>query len=531
MAELDLAAVLQSQQTTIESLNQTIQSMQKQHAEEIKRLEIIIKGLNETIDVLKKKIYGSSSEKSNAEQLSGQLDLFNELGIYLEELEQAVTQDVKGHTRIRKPKTVREEILKDLPVVEVVHELEGEDRNCPYCNTPMTELGREVVREEIKVIPARLQRIQHIRVIYSCELCKEDDTPTIVKAQVPPGLLKHSLASSSAVAYIMTQKYAYAQPLYRQEKSWEQLGMKLSRATQANWINYCAMEYLRPVYDRLHEKLLERGVIHADETPCQVLKEQGKKPQNKSYMWLYRSGEDGLAPIILYDYQPTRGGYHAEEFLKGFEGFLHCDGFSGYNRLKNVTRCGCWAHLRRYFYDAIPAGSGSMTSPASKGYNFCTDLFHIEKQLKELSPEDRKVKRLELETPVLKAFWSWLDTLEPLGGSRLAKAVTYAKNQRKYMETYLLDGRCSISNNAAERSIRPYTVGRKNFLFHDTTKGAQASAIIYSLVECARANNLNISKYLETLLDHRRDYKNEPAILDNLMPWSEMIQTECKGPE
>lgn len=248
-------------------------------------------------------------------------------------------------------------------------------------------------------------------------------------------------------------------------------------------------------------------------------------------MWLYRSGEDGLAPIILYDYQPTRGGYHAEEFLKGFEGFLHCDGFSGYNRLKNVTRCGCWAHLRRYFYDAIPAGSGSMTSPASKGYNFCTDLFHIEKQLKELSPEDRKVKRLELETPVLKAFWSWLDTLEPLGGSRLAKAVTYAKNQRKYMETYLLDGRCSISNNAAERSIRPYTVGRKNFLFHDTTKGAQASAIIYSLVECARANNLNISKYLETLLDHRLDYKNEPAILDNLMPWSEMIQTECKGPE
>lgn len=191
MAELDQSVLV----STIENLNQTIQSMQKQHAEEVKRLEIIIKGLNETIDVLKKKIYGSSSEKSSGEQLSGQLDLFNELGIYLEELEQTVIQDVKGHTRTRKPKAVREEILRDLPVVEIVHELEGEERNCPYCNTPMTELGREVVREELKVIPAKLQRVQHIRVIYSCGQCREDDTPTIIKAAVPPGLMKHSLAS------------------------------------------------------------------------------------------------------------------------------------------------------------------------------------------------------------------------------------------------------------------------------------------------------------------------------------------------
>lgn len=532
MTDQEQSALIKMQQEIIESLNQLIKTMQKQHEDEMKRQEIIIANLNETINTLKRRMYGSSSEKSGEEQISGQYDFFNEIEAFdfSDSLPEPVEQEVSGYTKKKRPKTTHAELLKDLPSRDVVYTLSGDDQNCPYCGTKMVELGREVIREEIEIIPAKVQKVRHIQVTYICEQCKADDEPTIVKADVPKGLLKHSLASSSAVAHIMTQKFANAQPLYRQEKAWEQMGVRISRATQANWVNYCATEYLTPVYGRMHQVLLEREVIHADETPCQVLKEDGKKARTKSYMWLYRSGNDGLAPIILYEYQPTRGGYHAVEFLKGFQGYLHCDGFSGYNQLKGVTRCGCWAHLRRYFYDAIPASrklSEGMT-PADKGYSFCNELFHIEKQLADMTPEERKERRLELEKPVLKAFWSWLDTIDALGGSRLAKAVNYAQNQRKYMENYLLDGRCSISNNAAENSIRPYTVGRKNFLFHDTVKGAKSSAVIYSLVECAKANNLNIYKYLKTLLDHRMDYKNEPERLDDLMPWSDKIQEECK---
>ena len=253
-------------------------------------------------------------------------------------------------------------------------------------------------------------------------------------------------------------------PLYRQEAGWKQLGVKILRATLANWVIRCGMDYMGPVYEQLRHHLLERDIIHADETPCQVLKENGKTAQSKSYMWLYGSGNDGLSPIRLYDYQPSRGGYHAEEFLKGFSGYLTCDGFGGYNKLKDVIRCGCLAHMRRYWHDALPGES---------------------KKTPDKTPA-------ETEPPIWKAYWSWLETVNPVGGSRLAKAVTYAKNQKPYMENYLLDGRCSISNNIAENIARPYAVGRKNFLFHDTVKGAQASSIIYSLAETAKLNNLNI---------------------------------------
>ena len=287
---------------------------------------------------------------------------------------------------------------------------------------------------------------------------------------------------------------------------------------------------MEPVYKRLHEHLLERGVIHADETPCQVLKEDGKTAQSRSYMWLYGSGNDGLPPIRLYDYQPSRGGYHAEEFLKGFSGYLTCDGFSGYNKLKKVIRCGCLAHMRRYWYDALPGKTktASEKTSAEIGFDYCNQLFKLEEKYAGLDADTRKAKRLETEPAIWEAYWSWLETVNPTGGSRLEKAVTYARNQKPYMENYLLDGRCSISNNIAENIARLYAVGRKNFLFHDTVKGARSSAIIYSLVETAKLNNLNIYVYLETVLLYMPDYKNEPEGIEELMPWSEMIQQRCR---
>ena len=344
--------------------------------------------------------------------------------------------------------------------------------------------------------------------------------------------MNQSLASPSSVANVMYQKYVNSVPLYRQEKDWEQLGISLSRATMANWVIRCSQDYLIPVVEHMRKELLSRDIIHCDETPVQVLKEEGKKPQTKSYLWLYRTGNDDKSPIVLYDYQPSRNGDHAVTFLKDFEGFVHSDGFSGYNKLTGIIRCGCWAHLRRKFVEAVPGKKAPGTPPtnAEIGRDYCDRLFEIERGLKDLSPEERKVKRLELEKPILEAFWCWLENLNVLSGSALGKAVTYAKNQKQYMENYLLDGRCALSNNAAENAIRPFTVGRKNWLFADTPKGACASAAVYSIIETAKANGLNVYTYLEYLLLYMpdTDWRNYPEELDNLMPWSKTVQAECK---
>lgn len=309
------------------------------------------------------------------------------------------------------------------------------------------------------------------------------------------------------------------------------MGVALSRATMANWVIRCSEDYLRPVVEHMRKQLLSRDIIHCDETPVQVLREEGKKPQTKSYMWLYRTGIDDEKPVVLYDYQPSRNGDHAVTFLKDFKGYVHSDGYSGYNKLTGIIRCGCWAHLRRKFIEAIPQRKSTEgLTNAEIGRNYCDQLFMIERDLKELCPEERKSKRLELEKPVLEAFWCWLENLEALKGSALGKAVTYALNQKKYMENYLLDGRCCISNNAAENAIRPFTVGRKNWLFADTPKGASASAVVYSIVETAKANGINVYTYLHYLLLYMpdTDWRNHPEELDHLMPWSEAVQAECK---
>ena len=248
-------------------------------------------------------------------------------------------------------------------------------------------------------------------------------------------------------------------------------------------------------------------------------------------MWLYRTGADGDPPIVLYDYKPSRSGKNPADYLKGFQGFMHTDGFSGYEKVEDVTRCGCWAHLRRYFVEAIPDKkvAGAPPTNAEVGRDYCNKLFEIERDLAPLDPDKRKAERLRLEKPVLEAFWCWLDALTPLKGSRLGTAVTYAQNQKPYMENYLLDGRCSISNNIAENSIRPFTIGRKNWLFSDTPKGADASAAVYSIVETAKANNLNIYTYLNYLLLYMpdTDYRRYPETMEDMMPWSQRVQLEC----
>lgn len=540
MPQSETEALMQLQKETIESLRQlvdsqrlTIEQMAKSHEEQTAQLNQTIANLNETVEYLKKKLFASSSEKTKKDGFPGQMDLFNEAEADADPSvpEPTLEEAVGGYKRkAKKPKATREEILAGLPVAEIPCSVPDEERNCPYCNAPMEVIGKKVVREELRIIPAKVERLQYVQEVLGCPECKKDGACVIVGAETPSPLLKHSLASASTVAYVMYQKYVNSIPLYRQEADWKQLGIKLPRATLANWVIKCGIDYMEPVYEQLRQHLLERDIIHADETPCQVLKEEGKTAQSKSYMWLYGSGNDNLPPVRLYDYQPSRGGYHAEEFLKGFSGYLTCDGFGGYNKLKDVIRCGCLAHMRRYWHEALPGKSKKSRdkTPAEIGFAYCNQLFELEKEYADLDADTRKAKRLETEPAIWEAYWSWLETVNPAGGSRLAKAVTYAKNQKPYMENYLLDGRCSISNNIAENIARPYAVGRKNFLFHDTVKGARASSIIYSLVETAKLNNLNIYAYLETVLLYMPDYKNEPEGIEELLPWSDMIQQRCR---
>ncbi len=500
----------------------------------VEKLQKQVDNLTEIILLLRKQKFGSSSEKTKRENnsLEGQLNLFNEAEVEASaDALEPIVKDVKGYKR-REGKSRREEIIKDLPIREILCEAADEDLYCDHCNSELKPIGKEIVREELEYIPATLRIVRYIRMSYECSKCKHTDTPYILKANTPTSLMNHSLASPSSVANVMYQKYVNAMPLYRQEKDWERLGIALSRATMANWIIRCSQDYFYPIIDYLHSELLKRNIIHCDESPLQVLKEADRAPQSKSYMWLYRTGNDGKPPIILYDYQASRNGSNAEKYLRNFKGFIHCDGFSGYNKLENITRCGCWAHLRRKFVEAIPGKKalGSPPTNAEIGRDYCNRLFKIEEELSELSLEERYIKRLELEKPILDAFWSWLESLITLKESALGKAVTYAINQKPYMENYLLDGRCSISNNTAENSIRPYTVGRKNWLFSDTPKGASASAAVYSIVETAKANNINVYTYLEYLLLYMpdTDYMNHPESLKDLMPWSETVQMECR---
>lgn len=503
----------------------------KQLENTIKSLEQQVNNLTEMVILLRKEKFGSSSEKTLKPETPGQLCLFNEAEVEASpNSEEPIKKRVEGYYR-KNSRTKREELIKDLPVREVLCDILKEDLYCIQCNSTLKPIGKETVREELEYIPAKLQIVRYVRMAYECSKCKHTDTPYITKALTPTSLMNHSLASPSSVANVMYQKYVNGMPLYRQEKDWEQLGIALKRATMANWIIRCSEDYLYPIIRYLQRKLIKREIVHCDETPFQVLKENGKKPQSKSYMWLYRSGNDGMDPIVLYDYKPSRGGDHARKYLKGFKGYLHCDGYAGYNKFEGVIRCGCWAHLRRKFVEAIPdkKAKGTPLSKAEIGRDYCDELFKIEKNLSELPCEEKYNKRLELEKPVLDTFWCWLESLTVLNGSSLGKAVIYAKNQKKYMENFLLDGRCSISNNLAENSIRPFAVGRKNWLFADTTKGAAASAAVYSIVETAKANGLSVFTYLEYLLMYMpdTDYHNDPNALADLMPWSEDVKTVC----
>ena len=479
---------------------------------------------------LKKMVYGQKSEKTEI-VLEGaqQISIFNEAEANENQQVREKEKDIIVPEHKRKAKRTHEEMLEDLPVEEIIHE--AEDRSCPVCQEKMETVGKDFVRDELVYVPARLFVRKHYVEVLKCPTCGTDESkdadyedvpaPVFRKATAPNPMIPHSFCSPELLAHILYEKYVKAVPLERQSKDLKAMGVKLSTATLSNWVIYAAKNYFAPICAKMKEELLKVPVIHADETVVQVLNEPGRKATTDSRMWVYCAGAHEEHSNILFEYQPTRNGDHAKKFLEGFMGYLVCDGFDGYNKLTDVTRCGCWAHARRKFVEALPTDPTLLsTSQAAHGLEMCNQIFELEREysgkdekgrkIKEaLSKEERQEQRQERTKPILEAFFAWLNEVNPSGGTKLSQAVQYCRNEQVYLSRFLENGMIPVDNNRAENAIRPFVQGRKNWLFSTSVRGAEASAMIYSLAATATANGLNVEQYFTDILS-----ANEPRL-----PW------------
>lgn len=480
--------------------------------------------LIEQFKLLKNKLFATSSEQINSDQVN----LFNEAetSADLTKPEPELVA-VKGHCRNRTRLTT-DKLPDDLPVEIVEHELPVESRFCTDCGGELHTMGKEI-REELKIIPAKAVLVRHIQHVYSCRNCEHNsDHVKIAKAEMPKPVIKGGFASPETISHIAVQKYMMASPLYRQEQEWKQNGILLSRQTMANWLIKACGDWLFPIYEEMKRELIKRTVLHGDETPCQVLKEPGKNARQKSYMWLYRTSGEASHQIVIYEYQPDRGHARPREFLKDFRGYLHADGYEGYHKLPDgIKVVGCLAHLRRKFFDAyktLPKDRRDDSTPA-KCVAYCDKLFELERQFSGLTHEERLESREKLSRPLFNEFYAFIDSMNGLPKSLLGTAVSYAKSQRKYVERYLEDGRLEISNNRAERSIKPFVIGRKNWLFSNTPEGAKASAVYYSLIVTAKENNLNPFEYLSWILHNAPNLGRPgyPDSISDLLPGSNVL--------
>ena len=486
---------------------------EQEQAQVITSLTLQNEWLLEQLKLSKKKLFGRSSEQAE-QMVMEQLSLtYNELEAYAFGTKAATEKQitVKAHERKRQSGNVLDVVPEGTPTEAVEHRLPENELTCSACGSKLVEIGKEVrVREDVYYT-------------YACKNCEQETgEANIVKAVKEPSLLPGSFASAEAVAYLATQKFVMYSPLYRLEQEFNRQGLRLSRQTMANWLLNISEKWLRPVYDMLREQLCRELVLHADETTLQVLKEPGRSSTSKSYMWLYRTSGCAKQSIVLYEYQPTRKAEHAEAFLKGFSGWLHADGYQGYHKLpENIRVVGCWAHARRKFDEALQTLPKEMQkdSPAAIGECYCPRLFKLEQAFAELTPEERYEKRLEQEKPVLDALLSWANEMQAKTAlkSALGRAIHYLLEQWPYLTRYLEDGRLELSNNRAERSIKPFVMGRKNWLFANMPGGAQASAMIYSLMETAKENGLDPYQYLLWIL------QTAPQLSETNKAWAESL--------
>ena len=467
--------------------------------------------LEEALKQQRQQQFGASSEKASVDQLG----LFNEAEAIEAEVE-AVTEGnavtVQSHTRQKKP---RVSIPEDLSREDIIHDLPEAEKTCPHDGAALKCIGSDD-HEQLDIIPAQVKVIRHKRLKYVCPCCDQH----IVTADKPKQPIEKSIASPGLLAFVATQKYCDALPLYRQSDIFNRLGIQLDRSNLANWMVKCG-ELVQPLINLLQDQLRDRSVVHMDETTLQVLKEPDKAPQSKSYLWLMSSFTE--QPITLFHYDPSRSQQVPLDLLDTSVKALMIDGYEWYQKAcddYDIQRLGCWAHARRKFMDAKKIQPRGKTGKPDQALAFIQKLYAIEKHIKNDPPDQRYQMRQQQARPIIKQIKVWLDKslLHVPPKTALGKALVYLHNQWERLIGYLDDGRYPIDNNLAENAIRPFVVGRKNWLFANSQAGAKASANLYSLIQTAKANGLNPYEYLKQVFRELPNAENVEAI-EVLLPW------------
>ena len=488
--------------------------------------------LQEQINLLLHKRFGANSEKYRAEQS----DLFNEAEAYAEEADETVeafnqedevtpvTADLSASAAEQTPAPIeakkpgRKALPSELPRVEIIHDLPEAQRRCTEGHV-LKEIGADI-SEQLDIIPAKVQVLRHIRKKYACPCCQAE----VKTAPLPVQPIPKSNASAGLLAYIITSKFLDALPFYRQSKQFKRIGIDLPRATLARWAIRCG-ELIQALCNLMQEQLLQYPVLQMDETTLQVLKEEGKAASSQSYLWVQRGGPPNQQ-VVMFHYSPTRSQTVADELLKDFSGTVQTDGYAGYPSVcvkNNLRHAGCWAHVRRKFDEALKAQGKAQpkAGKASKALILIQKLYRIETQIKHLSIDKKYRTRQQQAIPILKEMKDWLDTslTQVPPTSLTGKALGYMANQWSTLTVYCEDGRLDIDNNAVERAIRPFVIGRNNWIFSDTVKGAKASANLYSLIETAKLNGLEPYRYLHHV------FKELPRAqtledIEQLLPWA-----------
>ena len=519
----------------IEVLQKLISDLAREN-QQLKAQNITLSGKNsilqEQINLLLHKRFGANTEKYRAEQA----DLFNEAEAYAEETEVEAVQAEPGAEAAADhadhadhadqpadpinptPKKPGRKVLPpELPRVEIIHDLPEAQRYCSAGHA-LKEIGTEV-SEQLDIIPAKVQVLRHIRIKYACPCCQAE----VKTAPMPPQPLPKSNASPGLLAYIITSKFLDALPFYRQSKQFQRIGVELSRGTLSLWAIRCG-ELIQALCNLMQEHLHQYPILQMDETTLQVLKEEGKAASSQSYLWVQRGGPPDQ-PVVLFHYSPTRSQIVADQLLQGYSGTLQTDGYSGYPAVcaKNGLRhAGCWAHARRKFDEALKAQGKAQpkAGKASKALIMIQKLYRIETQIKYLSVDEKYRIRQQQAVPILHEIKAWLDvSLTQVAPTSLTgKALGYLANQWSTLTVYCQDGRLDIDNNAVERAIRPFVIGRNNWLFADTIKGAKASANLYSLIETAKLNGLEPYRYLHHIFKELPKAQTLEDI-ESLLPW------------
>lgn len=494
--------------------------------------------LTEQIRLMNQRHLGKKAE-SGLNDMEGQLTLFDSFneaeGFQKKDLAEPTIEEVTiSSYRRSKTKGKREADLDGLPSRIFEHRLSDEELDEKFPNG-YKELPVEI-HKRLHIIPETFIVDEHHVHVYA----SKSNDGTIIRAERPLDLFRNSIATPALVASIINDKYANTLPLERQSRAYKCNGINLSTNTMSNWVINSTDRYLSLVYERLHELIYENKVIHADETPVKVMRIDNTRVKGgkKTYMWVYRNQcLRTTHPIVLYDWQASRKADHPREFLKDFSGTVVTDGYQVYHKLADEREylriAGCWIHARRPFADFIKS-VGLKTAKgtvAQEAYDMITDILHTDNEFDDLSNTDRRKQRQTKLQEKVDAYFEWVKQKysQVTHNSTIGKALAYSINQEKYLRVFLTDGMVPPDNNYAEQAIRPFTIGRKNFVLMESDNGAKASAMLYSPVETARANEVNTYQYLELLLTeipkHMDD--NNLKFLDELLPRAPRVQREC----